>query len=135
MYILVFQGRVADQVTSLGRALLQCHSGQTQAQHHPNMLVVITTNSGMVVYLYLIIQVLHLGRINHLRLFRLCSLRSPFTICPPTTFTYSAFWDVRVLPLPPRALCHNMPTTNHPRKLEQSAGVASLDHIRMFDNK
>ncbi|AES69344.1 transmembrane protein, putative [Medicago truncatula] len=66
---------------------------------------------------------------------QVCSLRSPFTIRPPTTFTSSPLWDVRVLPIRPRALCHNTSTTNHPRKLEQSAVVASLDRIRMSDNK
>jgi len=34
-YLLVLQAREADQVTSLGLSLLQCHPGLIQVQHPP----------------------------------------------------------------------------------------------------
>ena len=73
---------------------------------------VIPTISGIVVYLILIIQVLHLRRVNHQRLFRLCSLRTPFTILPPFTSTSFPLRYMCVFPLSSCALCHSTSTTN-----------------------
>jgi len=49
---------------------------------------------------------------DHLWLFRLCSLRSPWTIPPPTS---SPLRYMCVFPLPLVALCHSTPTSNHLR--------------------
>ena len=90
MYQEVFQEREVDQVIYVGLSMLQCYLRVIQTHHHPrprlmntatirNMFLIITTING-IVYLFLIIKVLHLGRVNHMWLFRLCSLRTPCTI-------------------------------------------------------
>jgi len=107
---LVLQEREGPQVTPL-RQPLQCHhrlvyvaalaytARRTHHQwHHGD-----PDNSGTP------------PLVNHLRLFRLCSLRSlrsPWTIHPPTS---SPLWDVPPLPLLPVALSHRTSTTNHLR--------------------